>query len=180
MQQDRSRRSCGQELMPEDQFCAGCGRPAYATAHVPTSEADVSVPPPPQQTVDSSVLPQVAQAQSDEELVRSVTRANLSSGSAREGWAHFCIGWRLQISFESGIEEVVGHRMSTTIRAIGALFTEARRRQIYEGGLPLYGVLGGSAGECPACQPGRRRHRRRPLETSCCRFHKSPAANMLT
>jgi hypothetical protein len=54
MQQDRYCRSCGQELRAEDQFCANCGRPVHATAHVPTPEADVSVPPP-EQAEDRSV-----------------------------------------------------------------------------------------------------------------------------
>ncbi len=51
MQQDRYCRSCGQELKPEDQFCAGCGRPVHTTAHVPTPEADVPFPPPQQAEV---------------------------------------------------------------------------------------------------------------------------------
>ena len=74
MQQDRYCRSCGQELRPEDQFCANCGRPVHATAHVPTPEADVTVPPPPQQAQDRSVPAQAPQELSSEELVRSVTR----------------------------------------------------------------------------------------------------------
>jgi hypothetical protein len=49
LQQERYCRSCGQELRPEDQFCANCGRPVHATAQVPTPEADVPVPPLPQQ-----------------------------------------------------------------------------------------------------------------------------------
>ena len=73
MQQDRFCRSCGQELKPEDRFCAGCGRPVYATAHVPTHEADVPVPPPPQQARDSSVPPQAPQTQSSEAQVQSAT-----------------------------------------------------------------------------------------------------------
>jgi len=36
---------------------------------------------------------------------RRRTSSSSSSGSAREGWAHFCIGWRLLISSESTIEE---------------------------------------------------------------------------
>jgi primase-polymerase (primpol)-like protein len=40
-------KDCGQELWPEDRFCAGCGRSLRATAAVPTPEADVPVPPPP-------------------------------------------------------------------------------------------------------------------------------------
>lgn len=45
-QQDRYCRNCGQQLLLEDRFCAGCGRPVHHTAHVPTPEADVPVPPP--------------------------------------------------------------------------------------------------------------------------------------
>src|SRR5215203_1909619 len=56
--EDRYCRSCGQELGPEDQFCGNCGRPVHATAHVPTPEADVSVPPPPQQADATPQSPQ--------------------------------------------------------------------------------------------------------------------------
>lgn len=41
--------NCGHELSPNDSFCPNCGRSVRETAHVPTPEADVSVPPPPQQ-----------------------------------------------------------------------------------------------------------------------------------
>jgi hypothetical protein len=40
--------NCGHELRPEDQFCPNCGRPVHRTAQVPTPEANVPVPPPPQ------------------------------------------------------------------------------------------------------------------------------------
>ena len=40
--------NCGQQLLLEEQFCPNCGRPAHETAHVPTPEADVPLPPPPQ------------------------------------------------------------------------------------------------------------------------------------
>lgn len=46
---DRYCRYCGHELRPDDRFCTGCGRAVHATAHVPTSEADVPAPPPLQQ-----------------------------------------------------------------------------------------------------------------------------------
>jgi hypothetical protein len=74
MQQDRYCRSCGQELRAEDQFCANCGRPVHATAHLPTPEADVPIPPPPQQAEDRPVPSRAPQAQSSEELVRSTNR----------------------------------------------------------------------------------------------------------
>src|SRR5215203_6872018 len=40
--------NCGHELSPTDQFCRNCGTPVHRAATVPTPEADVSVPPPPQ------------------------------------------------------------------------------------------------------------------------------------
>jgi hypothetical protein len=46
MEKDRYCRNCGHELQTEDRFCANCGRPVHDTAHVPTPEADVPVPPP--------------------------------------------------------------------------------------------------------------------------------------
>ena len=58
-------RNCGQELQPEDRFCGNCARPVHATAHVPTPEADVPVPPP-QQTEDRFVTPQALQSSSGE------------------------------------------------------------------------------------------------------------------
>jgi hypothetical protein len=44
---DRYCRNCGDELNPDDRFCPSCGRPVHQTAHVPTPEADVPVPPTP-------------------------------------------------------------------------------------------------------------------------------------
>ncbi|MBA4117051.1 MAG: zinc ribbon domain-containing protein, partial [Rubrobacter sp.] len=54
--------NCGHELNPEDQFCSNCGRPVHQTASVPTPEADVPVPPPPQQEAGAQPLGQ-AEAQ---------------------------------------------------------------------------------------------------------------------
>ena len=42
--------NCGNELGPNDAFCANCGRPAHQTAAVATPEADVDVPPVPEGT----------------------------------------------------------------------------------------------------------------------------------
>ena len=47
---DRYCSNCGQELREDARFCSDCGRPVHEVAHVPTPEADVSVPPPPQGT----------------------------------------------------------------------------------------------------------------------------------
>jgi hypothetical protein len=41
--------NCGHELGDAAQFCPNCGSPVHRTAHVPTPEADVPVPPPPNQ-----------------------------------------------------------------------------------------------------------------------------------
>ena len=43
---ERYCRNCGHGLREDDRFCPSCGRPAYETAHLPTPEADVPVPPP--------------------------------------------------------------------------------------------------------------------------------------
>jgi TM2 domain-containing membrane protein YozV len=48
--------NCGNELKPEDQACQSCGTPVYRAATVPTPEADVPVPSPPQATPQA--LPQ--------------------------------------------------------------------------------------------------------------------------
>jgi Glucodextranase, domain B/zinc-ribbon domain len=50
--------NCGNELDPEDRFCQNCGRPVHQTASVPTPEADVPVPPPPQQEAGQHHLEQ--------------------------------------------------------------------------------------------------------------------------
>ena len=46
---DRYCSNCGHELSEDSRFCPNCGRPVHETAHVPTPEADVPVPPPPGQ-----------------------------------------------------------------------------------------------------------------------------------
>ena len=88
MQQDRYCRSCGQELQPEDQVCAGCGKPVHATAQVPTPEADVPVPPP-QQFV-TSAQPSLATGQEgrSEDGIRPSGRYS-SSSAARSSRASF-------------------------------------------------------------------------------------------
>src|SRR5215213_4020504 len=58
---DRYCGNCGHELSPEDKFCRSCGTPAHQAATVPTPEADVPVPPPPQQ-VEGDATPPLQQA----------------------------------------------------------------------------------------------------------------------
>jgi hypothetical protein len=50
--------NCGQALGQDDSFCPNCGRPVHETAHVPTPETDVSVPPPGGRTTAGSAMPQ--------------------------------------------------------------------------------------------------------------------------
>ena len=50
--------NCGYELGPEDQLCQNCGTPVHQAATVPTPEADVPVPPPPQLSGGSAASPQ--------------------------------------------------------------------------------------------------------------------------
>jgi len=40
--------NCGAELGEENRFCPNCGGPVHQSASVPTPEADIPVPPPPQ------------------------------------------------------------------------------------------------------------------------------------
>jgi hypothetical protein len=54
--------NCGAELREDDRFCPNCGRPVHETAAVSTPEADVPVPPPPQQEAGTQPLEQ-AEAQ---------------------------------------------------------------------------------------------------------------------
>jgi len=53
---DRYCRNCGQELPEDSRFCLNCGRPVHETAQVPTPEADVSVPSPPQESSERTFL----------------------------------------------------------------------------------------------------------------------------
>jgi hypothetical protein len=42
--------NCGHELSEDARFCPECGQPVHETAHIPTPEADVQLPPPPGQS----------------------------------------------------------------------------------------------------------------------------------
>lgn len=54
---DRYCGNCGNALAADDLFCPKCGKPVHETAVVPTPEADVPVPPLPQQSEVASSLP---------------------------------------------------------------------------------------------------------------------------
>jgi Domain of unknown function (DUF4352)/zinc-ribbon domain len=60
---DRYCRNCGQELTEDSRFCPNCGTPIQEAAHVPTPEADVRVPSPPQQRAWETSTPPPQQAQ---------------------------------------------------------------------------------------------------------------------
>ena len=47
-------RNCGNKLRDTDRFCPNCATPVQEAAHVPTPEADVEVPPPPQQRTEAT------------------------------------------------------------------------------------------------------------------------------
>jgi hypothetical protein len=53
---DRFCGNCGNELRPQDKFCPGCGKPVHETAVVPTTEADIPVPPLPRQSEESTLV----------------------------------------------------------------------------------------------------------------------------
>jgi hypothetical protein len=57
---ERHCRNCGHELAETDRFCPNCGTPVHEAAHVPTPEADVDVPSPPQQAGVTTPPPDAA------------------------------------------------------------------------------------------------------------------------
>jgi hypothetical protein len=63
---DRYCRNCGHELAETDRFCPNCGTPVHEAAHVPTPEADVDVPLPPQQGVATAPTPDEVEGREDD------------------------------------------------------------------------------------------------------------------
>src|SRR5829696_5509546 len=55
---ERHCRNCGHELAETDRFCPNCGTPVHEAAHVPTPEADVDVPSPPQRGAVTTPRPE--------------------------------------------------------------------------------------------------------------------------
>jgi hypothetical protein len=62
---DRYCRNCGHELAETDRFCPNCGTPVHQGAHVPTPEADVDVPSPPQQAGVTTPPPDAVEGRED-------------------------------------------------------------------------------------------------------------------
>jgi hypothetical protein len=85
---DRYCRNCGHELAETDRFCPNCGTPVHEAAHVPTSEADVDVPAPPQQGVATTPPPDEVEGREDFPVVFfTVVAAIGGSVSAGLSWA---------------------------------------------------------------------------------------------
>jgi hypothetical protein len=85
---DRYCRNCGHELAETDRFCPNCGTPVHEAAHVPTSEADVDVPSPPQQGVATTPPPDEVEGREDFPVVFfTVVAAIGGSVSAGLSWA---------------------------------------------------------------------------------------------
>ena len=62
---ERYCRNCGHELAETDRFCPNCGTPVHEAAHVPTPEADVDVPSPPQQAGVTTPPPDAVEGRED-------------------------------------------------------------------------------------------------------------------
>src|ERR671910_2160251 len=62
---ERHCRNCGHELAETDRFCPNCGTPVHQGAHVPTPEADVDVPLPPQQAGATTTPPDAVEGRED-------------------------------------------------------------------------------------------------------------------
>jgi zinc-ribbon domain len=79
---DRYCTNCGHELRENERFCPNCGRPVHQTAHVPTPEADVPVPPPPHQQAEGSA-PRPPQAEAPTQEGQRPTAGQPSGGRRR-------------------------------------------------------------------------------------------------
>ena len=80
--------NCGAELGEDDRFCPNCGRPVHETAAVSTPEADVPVPPPPQQEEAGTQPLEKAEAQPREPW----TKGKLALGCLGVFFVVFVVG----------------------------------------------------------------------------------------
>jgi zinc-ribbon domain len=83
---DRYCRNCGHELAETDRFCPNCGTPVHEVAHVPTPEADVDVPSPPQQAGVTTLPPDDARREEFPVAFFTVVAAIGGSVSAGLSW----------------------------------------------------------------------------------------------
>jgi hypothetical protein len=85
---DRYCRNCGHELAETDRFCPNCGTPVHQGAHVPTPEADVEVPSPPEHAGVTTPPPDAVEGREDFPVVFfTVVAAIGGSVSAGLSWA---------------------------------------------------------------------------------------------
>ena len=92
---ERYCRNCGYELAETDRFCPNCGTPVHEAAHVPTPEADVDVPSPPQQGVATAPPTNEAEGSDDFPVAffTVVAAVGGSVGAALVGLAGLYPGW---------------------------------------------------------------------------------------
>src|SRR5215213_2746684 len=85
---ERHCRNCGHELAETDRFCPNCGTPVHEAAHVPTPEADVEVPSPPEHAGVTTPPPDAVEGREDFPVVFfTVVAAIGGSVSAGLSWA---------------------------------------------------------------------------------------------
>jgi hypothetical protein len=96
---DRYCRNCGHELAETDRFCPNCGTPVHEAAHVPTPEADVDVPSPPQQGVATTSPPDGA-ARDDFPIAFFTVAATIggSVSASLAAWASWYPDWSVTIA----------------------------------------------------------------------------------
>ena len=87
---DRDCRNCGHELGSEDRFCSNCGRAASETAHMPTPEAHVPVPPPPVTQQANAASQDASQEQTSSSFGRM--RGVWNWFLARSNWTKVMLG----------------------------------------------------------------------------------------
>jgi hypothetical protein len=134
--------------VPEDRFCANCGRPVQETAAVPTPEADVPVPPPAEstpQSEDRSAPPQAPQTSPGDQIgyqigagIVSALRVTTRVGRSSWPWAGSTIS--PDVSGESpsarGLQLPVGDRRrhrylpAPSLTIDNALCTELRLSRV--------------------------------------------------
>jgi zinc-ribbon domain len=131
---DRYCRNCGHELAETDRFCPNCGTPVHEAAHVPTPEADVNVPLPPQQ--DGAMTPPPAEVDGREDFpvaFYTVVAAIGGSVSAGLSWAAITFPeWSIAspwpylafaIFFGALLPGVTGFAFGSSVRALRPLPT---------------------------------------------------------
>jgi hypothetical protein len=94
---DRYCRNCGHELAETDRFCPNCGTPVHEAAHVPTPEADVDVPLPPQQAGVTAPPPDEVERREDFPVLFFTVSATVagSVSASLAAWASWYPDWTI-------------------------------------------------------------------------------------